>query len=150
MSRPLRIKKMSLYNALSRYYATTSVHKRGHQQEFYRVCVIQRHPVAQKMMDEITTVDIAAYRDFRLSQINVRTGRNISGNTVRLELALLSSLYNLARVEWGTCRTNPVELVRKPKVAGGRDRRLTSQEERRLSRYFREHNPALYTIFHLA
>lgn len=75
MSRPLRIKKMSLYNALSRYYATTSVHKRGHQQEFYRVCVIQRHPVAQKMMDEITTVDIAAYRDFRLSQINVRTGR---------------------------------------------------------------------------
>lgn len=74
MSRPLRIKKMSLYNALSRYYATTSVHKRGHQQEFYRVCVIQRHPVAQKMMDEITTVDIAAYRDFRLSQINVRTG----------------------------------------------------------------------------
>ncbi|EAW4486097.1 site-specific integrase, partial [Salmonella enterica] len=150
MSRPLRIKKMSLYNALSRYYATTSVHKRGHQQEFYRVCVIQRHPVAQKMMDEITTVDIAAYRDFRLSQINVRTGRNISGNTVRLELALLSSLYNLARVEWGTCRTNPVELVRKPKVAGGRDRRLTSQEERRLSRYFREQNPELYTIFHLA
>ncbi|POV02352.1 integrase, partial [Citrobacter amalonaticus] len=64
MSRPLRIKKMSLYNALSRYYATTSVHKRGHQQEFYRVCVIQRHPVAQKMMDEITTVDIASYRDF--------------------------------------------------------------------------------------
>ncbi|EEE1598422.1 site-specific integrase [Salmonella enterica] len=150
MSRPLRIKKMSLYHALSKYYATTSVHKRGHQQEFYRVCVIQRHPVAQKMMDEITTVDIAAYRDFRLSQINVRTGRNISGNTVRLELALLSSLYNLARVEWGTCRTNPVELVRKPKIAGGRDRRLTSQEERRLSRYFREQNPALYTIFHLA
>ncbi|MDN4562913.1 hypothetical protein QTL91_24635, partial [Salmonella enterica subsp. enterica serovar Typhimurium] len=32
--------------------------------------------------------------------------------TVRLELALLSSLYNLASVEWGTCRTNPVEMVR--------------------------------------
>lgn len=34
MSRPLRIKKMSLYNALSRYYATTSVHKRGISRSF--------------------------------------------------------------------------------------------------------------------
>lgn len=150
MSRPQRIKKMSLSKALDKYYATVSVHKRGHQQEFYRVSVIQRHPLAMKMMDEITTVDIASYRDDRLAQVNTRTGRCISGNTVRLELALLSSLYNLARVEWGTCRTNPVEWVRKPKVAGGRDRRLTSQEERQLSRYFHAQNPALHAIFHLA
>lgn len=150
MSRPQRIKKMSLSKALDKYYATVSVHKRGHQQEFYRVNVIQRHPLARKAMDEITTVDIASYRDDRLSQVNMRTGQCISGNTVRLELALLSSLYNLASVEWGTCRTNPVEMVRKPKVPGGRDRRLTSQEERRLSRYFQAQNSVLYTIFHLA
>ena len=150
MSRPLRIKKMSLSGALDKYYATVSVHKRGRQQEFYRVSVIKRHPVAQKMMDEITTVDIASYRDERLAQVNPRTGRAISGNTVRLELALLSALYNLACVEWGTCRTNPVELVRKPGVSSGRDRRLTSTEERRLSRYFQAQNPALYAIFHLA
>lgn len=150
MSRPQRIKKMSLSKALDKYYATVSVHKRGHQQEFYRVNVIQRHPLASKIMDEITTVDIASYRDERLSQINPRTGKNISGNTVRLELALLSALYNLASVEWGTCRTNPVEMVRKPKVPGGRDRRLTSQEERRLSRYFHTQNSVLNTIFHLA
>ncbi|ENP1270548.1 site-specific integrase [Salmonella enterica] len=150
MSRPQRIKKMSLSKALDKYYATVSVHKRGHQQEFYRVNVIQRHPLARKAMDEITTVDIASYRDDRLSQVNMRTGQCISGNTVRLELALLSSLYNLASVEWGTCRTNPVEMVRKPKVPGGRDRRLTSQEERRLSRYFQTQSSVLYTIFHLA
>ncbi|ENP5335037.1 site-specific integrase [Salmonella enterica] len=150
MSRPQRIKKMSLSKALDKYYATVSVHKRGHQQEFYRVNVIQRHPLAMKMMDEITTVDIASYRDDRLAQVNTRSGRCISGNTVRLELALLSSLYNLASVEWGTCRTNPVEMVRKPKISGGRDRRLTSNEERRLSRYFQAQNPALHAIFHLA
>lgn len=39
-------------------------------------------------MDEITTIDIAGYRDQRLAQINPRTGRQITGNTVRLELAL--------------------------------------------------------------
>ncbi|EBD3901207.1 site-specific integrase [Salmonella enterica] len=150
MSRQQRIKKMSLSKALEKYYASVSVHKRGHQQEFYRVNVIQRHPLAMKMMDEITTVDIASYRDDRLAQVNTRTGRCISGNTVRLELALLSSLYNLASVEWGTCRTNPVGMVRKPKISGGRDRRLTSHEERRLSRYFQAQNPSLHAIFHLA
>lgn len=150
MSQPARIKKMPLFTALTKYYDTVSVHKQGYQQEFWRVSVIQRHPLAQKRMDEVTSVDIASYRDDRLSQVNPRTGKAISGNTVRLELALLSALYNLAKVEWGTCRTNPVERVRKPKPSPGRDRRLTASEERRLSRHFRSHNAELYTIFHLA
>lgn len=33
MSRPQRIKKMSLSKALDKYHATVSVHKRGHKQE---------------------------------------------------------------------------------------------------------------------
>lgn len=77
-------------------------------------------------------------------------GFTVSSNTVRLELALLSSMFSIACVEWGTCRTNPVEKVRKPRVSPGRDRRLTSSEERRLSRYFQARNAELYTIFHLA
>ncbi|ECJ2223073.1 site-specific integrase [Salmonella enterica] len=146
----VRVKKLSLSRALDRYLDTVSVHKRGYQQEFWRVGVIKRHPVTQKMMDEVTTVDIAAYRDDRLAQVTPRTGKPISGDTVRLELALLSSLYNLAKVEWGTCRANPVEAVRKPKASPGRDRRLTSSEERRLSRYFQARSAELYIIFHLA
>ncbi|EBR9313049.1 TPA: tyrosine-type recombinase/integrase [Salmonella enterica subsp. enterica serovar Muenchen] len=145
-----RVKKLSLSRALDRYLDTVSVHKRGYRQEFWRVSVIKRHPLAQKMMDEVTTVDIAAYRDERLAQVNPRTGKPISGDTVRLELALLSVLYNLAKVEWGTCRANPVAGVRRPKSSPGRDRRLTSSEERRLSRYFQARSAELYTIFHLA
>ncbi|MCE6966342.1 site-specific integrase [Enterobacter sp. MW07] len=141
---------MSLSRGLDKYYESVSVHKKGHLQEFYRVNVIKRHPLASRNMDEISTVDIAAYRDERLTQLNPKSGKPITGNTVRLELALLSSLFGIARVEWGTCRSNPVELVRKPKVSKGRDRRLTSTEERRLSRYFRERNLMLYMIFHLA
>ncbi|EOB2123185.1 tyrosine-type recombinase/integrase [Salmonella enterica] len=145
-----RIRKMTLARALDKYLKTVSVHKKGHLQEFYRANVIRRYPIAQRFMDEITTVDIAAYRDMRLAEINPRTGKTITGNTVRLELALLSSMYNIARVEWGACRDNPVELVRKPRVSPGRERRLTSSEERRLSRYFRERNISLYVAFHLA
>ncbi|STJ14860.1 Shufflon-specific DNA recombinase [Escherichia coli] len=142
MFRKIKIRKMTLNRALDKYLKTVSIHKKGHLQEFYRVNVIKRHPVADRYMDEITTVDIATYRDQRLAQINPRTGRQITGNTVRLELALLSSLFNIARIEWGTCRMNPVELVRKPRITSGRDRRLTSAEERRLSRHFRDKKSA--------
>lgn len=150
MSSAPRLRKMKLSCALDKYYESVSVHKKGRLQEFYRINVIKRLHLSDKNMDEISTIDIAAYRDERLSQINPRTGKRISGNTVRLELALLSSLFSIARIEWGTCRINPVEHVRKPKVSKGRDRRLLSAEERKLSRYFRERNLVLYIIFHLA
>lgn len=65
-----RIRKMSLSRALDKYLKTVSVHKKGHQQEFYRSNVIKRYPIALRNMDEITTVDIATYRDVRLAEIN--------------------------------------------------------------------------------
>ncbi|UJT80918.1 site-specific integrase (plasmid) [Edwardsiella piscicida] len=150
MSAKTRIKKITLQKALERYCSTVSVHKKGYQQEFYRVQVISRHPISQKNMDEITTVDIASYRDNRLSDINPKTKNKISGNTVRLELALLSSLYNIARIEWGTCKSNPVELVRKPKLPSGRTRRLSPLEEQSISNLLIKKNNDLFVIFKLA
>ena len=145
-----QIKKMPLAKALDKYFSAVSVHKRGHLQEFYRINVIKRSALSLKCMDEITSVDIADYRDMRLNTVSDRTGRTVSPNTVRLELALLSALYNLARIEWGTCSHNPVEHVRKPAASPGRTRRLTSTEERRIARALRQKNPQLLAIFHLA
>ncbi|WP_338628028.1 site-specific integrase [Enterobacter sp. JJBC] len=146
----IRIKKLPLGKALDKYYCTISVSKRGHLQEFYRINVIKRSALALKCMDEVTSVDIADYRDMRLNTISERTGRSVSASTVRLELALLSSLYNLARIEWGTCSHNPVEHVRKPAASPGRTRRLTSTEERRITRALRPKNSQLLAIFQLA
>jgi len=119
-------------------------------QEFYRINVLKRSTIADKHMDEITSVDIAGYRDYRLSTVSDRTGRPVSANTVRLEMALLSALYNIARIEWGTCTHNPVEHVRKPQASSGRTRRLTSTEERRIGRALRVRNAELSGIFTLA
>ncbi|BES86360.1 integrase [Pectobacterium araliae] len=145
-----RIKKILLSKALDKYFSTVSRHKRGELQEFYRINVIKRSRLANRNMDEISSIDIAEYRDNRLSEFNSRTQKPISANTVRLELALLSALYNLAKVEWGTCSINPVENVRKPTVSSGRTRRLTTQEERQLTRYFKDKNPELLAIFQIA
>ena len=60
----------------------------------------------------------------------------MSGNTVRLELALICHLFEIALKEWGMeGLSNPVKAIRKPKVSRGRDRRLTGDEEKRLLDY---------------
>lgn len=150
MSVRQRIKKMELGAALDKYYGCASVQKRGYLQEFYRINVIKRSTLSRRLMHEITSVDIADYRDQRLSEVSDKTGRVCSPATVRLELALLSALYNLARIEWGTCTHNPVEHVRKPPASRGRTRRLTSQEERKIGRALTKRNLELTAIFQLA
>ena len=138
---------IKLFDALDKYVNTVSVDKKGWQQESYRRNVIKKYSIAEKLMHEITAVDIAEYRDKRLSTLNPRTNKMISGNTVRLEMALLSSLFNLAIAEWGTCSFNPVKFVRKPKCNPGRDRRLHAHEERKIKKYLKDKNSELYVIF---
>ena len=71
---------------------------------------------------------------------------------MRLELALLSHLYTVAIQEWGLGLTfNPVLNIRKPSPGDGRDRRLSSDEERHLLAAVNRHsNPMLGWIVRIA
>lgn len=93
----------------------------------------------------LTAEKIAEFRDRRLAE-----GK--SNNTVRLELALLSHLYNTAIREWGLGLTvNAVSNVKKPPAGEGRNRRLEGDEEARLLAACNEHsNPFLGWIVRLA
>ena len=87
---------------------------------------LQRRPLAAKILAAIRPKDIA---DFRRE----REAEGASGNTVRLDFALLSKLFNHARADWGMeSLSNPVQLAAKPKIAKGRERRLMEGEEERL------------------
>jgi integrase len=70
----------------------------------------------------IKSADIAKWRDERLL-----LGR--SPNTIRLELAILSNLYNIAENEWG-CEglDNPTSKIKLPRLPSGRTRRLSQSE----------------------
>ena len=87
---------------------------------------------------------IGRYRDERLAE-----GR--AGNTVRLELSLLSNLFTVAIREWGVgLPANPAFSVRKPK-GNARDRRLQGDEAARLLKSVRAHsNPILAWATELA
>lgn len=142
----------TLKEGLLHYKNTVSILKKGYQQERYRIIQLLRSKLAHKLVHEITSVDIATYRDSRLKDKNKRTGRTISPSTVRLELSLLSNFFELARIEWGfTLSQNPCKDVRKPPVPRGRSRRLTAREERQILRYAHQHkNKELYSIVVLA
>lgn len=143
---------VTLAQGLQNYLRTVSILKKGYEQERYRITQLCRSFLGRKLVHEITSVDIATYRDKRLQSINKKTGKTISNATVRLEMSLLSNFFDLARIEWGyTKRPNPCADVRKPKIPPGRDRRLTAREERRILRYAHEHkNKELYSIIVLA
>lgn len=88
---------------------------------------------------------VASYRDHRIA-----AGK--SNNTIRIELAMLSNLFTVAIQEWGLGLThNPVTVIRKPSPGKGRDRRLTTDEEKLLLETVDRHsNPMLGWIVRVA
>ncbi len=142
---------MILREALKLYCISVSILKKGYGQEKYRIEQLCRSFLGDKITRDVTSVDIATYRDQRLAEVNPRTLRTLSTSTVRLEMSLLSNFFDISRIEWGICGANPVSDVRKPKAPPGRDRRLTAREDRLILRYSHQHvNQDLYSIVVLA
>ena len=115
----------TLDEALDRYSQEVSSMKKGAYQESRRIENLKRHKLAKRNLASIQGKDIAEYRDERL--------KSVSQASVRLELALLSHLFNTAIREWGMNGIlNPVTQIRLPKKAISRDRRLFQGEEEKL------------------
>jgi len=109
---------------IQRYMETITPKKRGHVEETIRLRATLRHHVVKLSMANLTPQAIADYRDDRL--------RTCKANTVIRDLAVLSSIINHAKREWGIVIQNPVEMIRKPSMPPGRDRVLSESEEIRL------------------
>lgn len=142
---------LAVKDALDKYRTQISILKKGYAQEKYRIEQVSRSFLADKTVRQVTSVDIATYRDQRLETINPRNNRKLANSTVRLEMSLLSSFFDICRIEWGLCDLNPCTNVRKPKPPPGRERRLTAREEKLILRYCHAHtNQEIYSIVVLA
>ena len=149
--------RLLVSDALDRYVREVTTEKADSTQvsETRRAAILKRH-LGQYSMAALSPHLVAQYRDARKSG-EISVGKNPkagprAGNTVRLELALLGHLYEVAIREWGIgFIQNPVRYVRKPKVGEHRWRRLPPDEEKALFRELRKHsNPMLYWIASLA
>lgn len=117
----------TLESAMNRYLKEISPTKSAGSE---RRETVRAKPLLDELGDyaliAITPDLIGQYRDDRLAL-------DKSGNTVRLELALLSHLFNIAIREWRMGLIyNPVAAVRKPAAGPGRNRRLLPDEEKAL------------------
>ncbi len=134
-----RLGQVPFGKAVEKYLAQVSVRKAvtTQQRERGAARVLVRELGHDTPMAEITPRVVAAYRDRRL--------RDVSAYTVRLELALLSHLYRVARREWEIPVDNPVANIDRPKEPTGRDVFLSVDEARRLlAECRRAKNPLLY------
>lgn len=110
-----------LRSMVERYVDEVTPTKKGSNQERYRAAQIKKTNLADMLIDRIDGAVIATYRDQRLKEV--------SNNTVRLELAFLSVVFEQCRREWGWEVVNPVKQIRMPKPGKPRQRRLEAGEE---------------------
>ncbi|HBO5318978.1 TPA: site-specific integrase [Pseudomonas aeruginosa] len=151
--------RMTIEDALKRYLSEVSPTKRPASADSDA-----RHakPLMQNLgkysLAALTPELIAKYRDDRLAGLDRKDAKGKpapkprSPNTVRLDLALLGHLFNVAIKEWGIGLTyNPVQSIRRPAPSPRRDRRLTREEETRLMAAVDAHsNPMLGWIVRIA
>jgi len=109
---------------VDRYVEEVTPLKKGKSQESYRANQFKKTKLADMQIDKITGEVVAQYRDARLKEV--------SANTVRLELAFLSVVFEQCRKEWGLAVSNPVRQIRMPKPGKPRQRRLEAGEEEAL------------------
>lgn len=147
--------RMTVRAALERYLKEVTPTKSTSTQhtEVRRAQILIDH-LGQYSLVALTPEVIARYRDIRLAGDTGPDGQRHprSNNTIRNELALLGHLFTVALKEWGLGLTyNPVLAIRRPSPGAGRDRRLSSDEERRLLKAADAHsNPMLGWIVRLA
>ena len=116
---------VTLKECLKRYLAEVTPKKKSKGESWYVQAWMAR-PIASMFMASIRGKDLA-------SEIRAMESEGKGANHIRLHLAVISHLFNVARREWGMeSLENPADIVGNPKLPNGRDRRLVDDEAERL------------------
>ncbi|MBU2812076.1 hypothetical protein HF669_12055 [Acidithiobacillus thiooxidans] len=92
--------------------------------------MLKKSSLGKYALSQLTPDLIAKYRDKRLNTVSSKTGRMVSSQTVRHEIALLSRVITHAIKEWNIPlpHGNPCLQIKMPAQSQSRDRRLTDDE----------------------
>jgi len=115
-----------LEGALHRYLSEVSVKKRPSTAKRDQLSASYlRQMLGSLTLAQVTPDKVAKYRDERL--------KKVSPHSVRIELSLLSNLFNIARKEWAIGgMENPVSAIKKPQIPEGRCPTLSHRQMKRL------------------
>ncbi|MBP1087043.1 MULTISPECIES: tyrosine-type recombinase/integrase [Pseudomonas] len=119
--------QMTLSEALRRYKRDVSPTKAGQRWEELRLDKMDNElTFVGEMIGDVTADQIADWRDLRL--------KKVASPSVRRDMTLLSSVFEIAKREWKCCSFNPVREVKRPSNGRPRDRRVSASEESALTR----------------
>jgi integrase len=118
------LERTTLGELLERYQGQVTITKIGERQERSRIKRWLAHPLSHRTLASLRAVDFSQYRDARL--------KDVGPNTVRLELSLISAVFDHARKDWGMPVKNLIADITLPKLPPGRKRRLLGDEEEAL------------------
>lgn len=122
----------TLREALERYMRDVTPLKKGAGREINRIKKWLTRPIADRFLATIRGADIAEFRD-------AERKRKLAENSIRLEIALLSHVFETARTEWRMeSLANPCRSIKLPLGSVSRDRRLNGEEEKYLLAALRE------------
>lgn len=107
--------------AFQKYAEDVSPTKRGKRWEVLRLNRLGKDPdLGGLRMSTLNATHIAEWRDCRL--------KKVSGSTVSREMALLRSVFRIARMEWHWIGSDPMQDVKRPSKPRARRRRITQDE----------------------
>ena len=120
-----QLRSCTVADLLMRYGEEVTPRKRGADIERIRLNCMMRYPLAKLTLDCLKPIEIARYRDERLTKV--------TGETVRRELGVFHHMLKTAQRDWGIpLSSNPADLIEKPKPSLPRTRRLKAGEFERL------------------
>lgn len=119
----------TLLTALRKYSEEESPKKRGAAKERIRLKAFERYLLPlDKAIADVTSTEIALFRDSRL--------KSVKPSSVLRELGTLSSVFQVAKLEWKWVSSNPVREISKPPKGRHRERVYQPWEVKMLLRGF--------------
>ena len=109
-----------LSELLTRYKEEVVPTLKGKSQDSSRIKIIN-NGLGNLFLAELTSLLLAEYRDNRLKQL--------SPQSVKHELSMVSRVLKIATTEWGYVLPNGIPAVKHPTLPKGRTRRLSKEEE---------------------
>lgn len=127
---------------INKYSEEVTPRKKSKGRELIRLNMLKTLDIAPLFISSIKPKQIAEFRDNRRKE-------GLAENTIRLDISLISAIFETCRKDWGIEVENPCRKIKLPKGSGKRERRISHQEETALldaaplampkSRYIKEY-----------
>jgi hypothetical protein len=121
-----KLDEVTFGDLLERYQREILPLKRAGEKERQLLKPVMAESFCRLSLSRLTPSDFISYRDRRLGSVKPASVCRV--------LAILQHALEVARLDWNIpLASNPLKSVRRPRIIGGRDRRLKPEEMERLN-----------------